>query len=751
MGYSIHLAFCVFLFAIIHEHAFVIQSIEDDIADIRQRVLEMVIWPNQQNIPNVIQAAIGFNNTLNDSCYWKDVNYTDKSLADWATLEHLTRVNTMIQALTVPGSRLNNNTEFAIRSHCALNVWLTRDWSNPNWWFNQIGVPLLTAGQLLMLGHDATEFEIQKITDISYRADWWHHDPGTGANLVWMIQIELYRSLATNNRTGIEQGFKRIWEDIAILPLGGQGIQTDWSYHFHGTQLLSGAYGQDWVGAMMIFMLCSQNTQYEANQEQLTIVGKYLTEGDAWMIIDNIWDWHAVGREIDRPEALMIVSFQSNWIRSLANLISSNELRTNLNNFADRLDYKPNAVPLVGNRHFYTSDYQVHRRLNWTSTIKMQSVRTQPIECINEENQKAEHLGQGVLNLYLENPNDYRQIFPLFDWQSINGITVEHDIPIEPCTRGQFSWSPLGFVGGVSDGDYGLAIMDTATHNLTAKRSWHFYDQAIFAYASHLRLTTNNNARTTLSSRRLSTGNIQVAFFNGTMIILQDGINYSFPYLQDQSKNVQWIHLSDSNVGYLLQKQGPYSSVGVEVSTKTNSYRTIGPYDQMVTARTVNIWIDHGIGLFTHDYNYAIVPSIIRQSLPQLISIFENEHIFDCISNQDNFHAMTWPSLQRASFALWNNLTINYSCRSTLFSLNVQLTDAGVYLFNETTKQFSITASHPTRFNTSLTINIDRLGSGIGCNKLADGTTNVTIVLPSSDQYLGQSITVTCQKLNPID
>ena len=107
-------------------------------------------------------------------------------------------------------------------------------------------------------------------------------------------------------------------------------------------------------------------------------------------------------------------------------------------NFADRLDNQPNAPLLIGNKHFYTSDYQVHRRANWTSAIKMQSIRTQPVECINGENLKDEHGGQGVLNLYTTNTNDYDDIFPILDWQAINGITVEHDIPLEPCTWWNF-------------------------------------------------------------------------------------------------------------------------------------------------------------------------------------------------------------------------------------------------------------------------------------------------------------------------
>ncbi len=48
--------------------------------------------------------------------------------------------------------------------HCALNVWLINDWQNLNEWFNEINIVLEAASQLLMLGDNATDFEIEKIS-----------------------------------------------------------------------------------------------------------------------------------------------------------------------------------------------------------------------------------------------------------------------------------------------------------------------------------------------------------------------------------------------------------------------------------------------------------------------------------------------------------------------------------------------------------------------------------------------------------
>ena len=122
-----------------------------------------------------------------------------------------------------------------------------------------------------------------------------------------------------------------------------------------------------------------------------------------------------VGRGISTPGNGFPHSIVITWIRSVAQLLKSNETRVELINFADRLDNRPNTPLLIGNKHFFVSDYQVHRRANWIFTIKIQSNRTQPVECLNGRNQKDECRGQRVLNLYRADVNDYADIFPVID------------------------------------------------------------------------------------------------------------------------------------------------------------------------------------------------------------------------------------------------------------------------------------------------------------------------------------------------
>lgn len=56
------------------------------------------------------------------------------------------------------------------------------------------------------------------------------------------------------------------------------------------------------------------------------------------MIMDNEWDWSTVGRNIADPGNGFSHGFTTSWFRSIAQIVKSNETRTDLLNFANRLD-----------------------------------------------------------------------------------------------------------------------------------------------------------------------------------------------------------------------------------------------------------------------------------------------------------------------------------------------------------------------------------------------------------------------------
>ncbi len=80
-----------------------------------------------------------------------------------------------------------------------------------------------------------------------------------------------------------------------------------------------------------------------------------------------------------------------------------------------------------------------------------------------------------------------------------------------------------------------------------------------------------------------------------------------------------------------------------------------------------------------------------------------------------------------------------------MFEINIELSDAGAYLFSETESDFTVATSQPLRVNGSVKVTVDRVGYGEECSTSAP-MTNVEIVLPSSPQLLGASVNTKCKK-----
>jgi hypothetical protein len=164
----------------------------------------------------------------------------------------------------------------------------------------------------------------------------------------------------------------------------------------------------------------------------------------------------------------------------------------------------------------------------------------------------------------------------------------------------------------------------------------------------------------------------------------------------------------------------------------------------------LTLYINHGVGPYVLDYNYMILPNVSLESMPTLIKQYNEDQVFACISTNKIFHGAMWPTLKRASFVLWDNITTTFSCKSPTFEINIELSDAGAYLFSETETDFTLTASHPMRVNGNMKVTVDRLGYGEECTVSSDidasPSTNVTLMLPSSLEQLGASVNVTCKK-----
>ena len=89
--------------------------------------------PTDARLNTTVADARAYLARLNATYYWPDVNYTDQTRADWLTMVHLSRVATMVQAVSTPRSPAFDDAALLAGISGALDVWLARKFTNPNW------------------------------------------------------------------------------------------------------------------------------------------------------------------------------------------------------------------------------------------------------------------------------------------------------------------------------------------------------------------------------------------------------------------------------------------------------------------------------------------------------------------------------------------------------------------------------------------------------------------------------------------
>ena len=180
----------------------------------RRLVAEMLPVLNQQAA--AVKAAEALAATLLPNGTFPDINYHEFRRAGWPMVAHLGRVSTMAAAWRGAnnGSATPTLAPLLSKTLSALDVWLTKDWKNPNWYDNEIGVPRQMGNIGLLLQPALSAADATKMTEIMARADWKgsgtvSHPKWTGANLLDMLKIQIHRGVFANDSNALAQVISR--------------------------------------------------------------------------------------------------------------------------------------------------------------------------------------------------------------------------------------------------------------------------------------------------------------------------------------------------------------------------------------------------------------------------------------------------------------------------------------------------------------------------------------------------------------
>ena len=683
-------------------------QIDVDVSTIKNRLRFAQLLGN----PAVLQAQVTNSKqwmaTFKDDGSWNDIIYTDQNIGPgWKTLEHLTRAVAMARLYRTPGHEFYTNSKLALQSITALSYWLAHDFQNPNWWHNQIGVPMVIGQILLLMDSEVAPDRVQKGLQILQRSILRNL---TGANLVWAATNQLMRGLLAGASATIAEAIQALIAEIKIAGPGQEGIQADLSFHQHDALLYSGGYGQAFTVDAARVLINTFGTRFAVPADRAALLSSYILDGQQWMMRRGMFDYSVVGRQIARPN-------QTGWaVVDTAARLSQLALPRQ-RDFATFVARAQNKAPgLAGNRHFWKSDFMAHHRANYYTSVRMVSTRTFNTDgFVTDEGRNTRHLADGATLIY-RSGEEYRDIFPTWDWRRVPGVTCEQrPEPLE--LNGLHTHGPTSFVGGVSDGWFGMAAMDLRRDSLAVKKAWFYFDSEIVCLGAGLTCPTNNPVYTSVNQ-----------------CLRRGAVTIGTPGLWSNSQGASDFGMTER--GWIFHDGVGYSfpaglSIRIRHAPQTGSWTGIaaGP-PGAVTKEMLSIWIDHGARAANRSFHYLIFPDIdtttlIARTAQSSVNILSNTAALQAVQQPYNI-AVAAAFYQPGTLSGgpgWN-VTVNRPC---------------LLLMRERPEGFQVAASNPLNQPLTVLVDIDRALTGEGCTSLSPTRTRITLKLPEG-AYAGQSL-----------
>ncbi|MDR2982235.1 MAG: polysaccharide lyase beta-sandwich domain-containing protein [Puniceicoccales bacterium] len=527
-------------------------------------------------LPN-LAASLEYARSLQPDGSWPDIDYDSQACSGWQPSHHVSR---MALLAAEARHRPEHRAELVAAVHRAFGFWIKHDFKCPNWWYNNIGIPKRIGICGLLLGEELTPDEKSYLANTIFpRAKIGM----TGQNKLWLAGNTLMSGLLQQDSTIIKTASETIWQEIEIS--AKEGIQADFSFHQHGAQQQFGNYGMAFAVEVTRWANILRNTEWALPPERLAVFRNYMLEGQAWVSWRGRMDISSCGRQFmpnsPRDKARTIAQAMSECV------YFDPTGAEGYHGFVKR--NQPGATnDLVGNKFFWRSDYMVHRFPDFCATLKMSSNRVIGSEIVNSENLSGYHIADGATYFYGEG-DEYAEIFPVWDWQQIPGTTTS----LGKLPSAGISRVKRDFIGGVSDGKYGIAVLDYGRDGIAARKSWFFTKDAVFCLGAGINSETNDAVVTTIEQCLLH-GEVTGAK-GGKVNKL--GRNEKGPFQWIRQGRFQYTILSEAPVEIRAEPiTGHWDRVFKNPAT---------PKDE-VTLPIFKLWIPNGVHPKNAAYAYAV-------------------------------------------------------------------------------------------------------------------------------------------------
>lgn len=558
-----------------------------------QEISDQAVVELHQRYPFDLDRMRFFLSSLSDDGKWPDINYEDKKRSGWEPKIHAERILDLVKLYCSKQTSYYQSEQVEAVIHKALHYWFTARPVCLNWWYNQIGIPKTLGTAFILFEHKLTPDERKAAVSVMENSKFGM----TGQNKVWLAGNVMIRALLQNDAALVKMARDTIASEIVTG--GKEGIKEDWCFHQHGAQQQFGNYGLSFVSSMSFFSGVLAGTSLAFDERQLGIVSSLIDKGYRWVLWKGRMDISSLGRQLFHHAQIhkaLSLAFAASELGGGESEQCSAVARALLHD-----NYATGKVnSLVGHNHFRQSDYTIHRRPRWMASVKMASTRVVGVEMMNGDNMKGFYMADGATYIYNDG-DEYLDIFPLWDWRKIPGVTAfQSDAPI-PLVRNYQPRNQSAFVGGVTDGKRGMTSMEVDRAGIKARKSWIFTDDFVLCLGAGIQADSNLVATTA----------IEQCHKKGDLNVWQNGAwtNVDEKYTYGAGK-VQRFHHNQK--GYIILDHS--KDCIAEVACRKGQWHDVMQMyrPQEVEGEVATLYIEHGISPQKATYQYLILPDADR-------------------------------------------------------------------------------------------------------------------------------------------
>ncbi|MEI7423303.1 MAG: polysaccharide lyase family 8 super-sandwich domain-containing protein [Prolixibacteraceae bacterium] len=697
-----------------------------DLEILRKRVTEEIMDQrmNSEQVKNLVAS-------IQPDGSWSDINYKDLSRIGYENGRHLSNIWLMCAAYKIPSSPLAGDKELLKATAKAINFWTVNDFIAANWHSNEISNPQLLTHILLLMDKDLTEKQQADLSFLAQRAnlDAWGARPGGDLVRICGIMAEL--ALYKRDAQKLKIALETMAAQARITT--GLGIKPDLGFH-HRTDRVTSilTYGTGYASTLTDWAVRLTGTSFSLPAESLNLLIDYYLDGICKAMVYGRYKAPGlVNRDMSRKGDLGPVD--SEIPEKL--LMVSDHRKSELENIVKirKGEQQPN---LSYDRFFWHSEYSVHQRPSWYSTVRMFSSRNNTMEFPhNMESLKQHHYADGA-NFISVTGKEYDDIFSVWDWQKIPGTTVVQR-PVMPSYTEIVKQGKTGFVGAVTDGSYGASAFDfeSPLDPLKARKAWFFFDKEYVCLGAGITSSAEYPVTTSLNQCLLN-GEVTVKTVNEKTTpekgehqlskvkwVLHEGIAYVFPTPTD-----------------VLLNNKPYTGYWHDLVSTTRKINS-----DKETRELFSLWIDHGKQPADASYAYIVAPGT-NPAVTDPDSISSRVKI---LVNTVKIQAVHHLGLNITQVVFYDQGTVQLSNGLTLTANN-----PGIVMLKGTAQSIEeITVADPGRKLHSFQLSVSENFSGGGANwktvwKKQEKTTEITFTLPDG-QLAGKSMTIKNRTFEP--